>query len=193
MIHVIGARHEGRLTGERPQVSVRQLRIPLNSLGLAMVGITYWGRATEAEQRWLDEHVSQRPDLFPVTTQTRNPREEGTRTALANWDASHLALRQGDVVEAGYHAVIVEGKPVQGMARRIEQGLGIAAMDQGLSVERTLQQITFTATSPDQCDELIRAIGTGAEQEEFYRATADLYPPPLYVADQYGVLVPAAR
>jgi hypothetical protein len=187
MINILGVRYETAPPAPDTTVEVRQIIVPLRELGLALTAIETWGRGGAAHAA-LGGLMRERPELFPVTMQTIDRPEDASRQDIAAWDLTQLRVREQDVVGAGYHTVNVEGKQVQGMARRIEQGLGCAALEQGLSVEDALQAINFAVNSPAEYAELARAVDGG---EALFRNSAPLYPPAAYIMDSSGVWVPA--
>lgn len=125
-IHVIGAEYGGQ------GISLQEVWVPLTELPVAMGALSVWGEADEAEHARLKKAIAEHPNQFPITTGAYIGRlDEPDRKTAATQDREILYHGQHPVMEVGLSKIRVQGRPVHGMAGRLEQGLGIAGLRAG--------------------------------------------------------------
>lgn len=174
-IHVIGAKYEGG------DISLREVWVPLAELPVALGALSVWGEADDAEHNKLSRAIAQYPDQFPITKGAYigildNP----DRKTAAKRDREILYHAQDPVMDVGLSKIRVQGRPVHGMAGRLEQGLGIAGLRAG-SFD-PMNKLNFAVYSPEECDQLLRS----TPDFESARRELDLYPQRGYHLNEYG-------
>lgn len=174
-INVIGAKYPDQ------QVSVQEVWVPLTELPIALGALSVWGEAPDDEHARLAELIGKHPDQFRITTEAFTGRlDEPDRKTAAAWDMQNLYGAQGPVMEVSLSKIRVQGRPVHGMAARIEQGLGIEALRIGSFTP--MNSLHLAVYTPEQCRQLLDGTPNLVTAGEELK----LYPPRSYRLNDSG-------